>query len=217
MAYNTFIPTVTDGLIFSVDAYNTKSYVSGDTTAYDLTINGYNGTLTNGVPFDVNTWTFDGVSDYINLSTHVNDLIFNSPASIDFWFKPNNNKNTGGVMFSIGNGATIFTTDQFTISYGNFTNNANGETVSIVGGANGLNQSGKITMFGADVNTTVEYQGLWTHVCVVVDSGTWVMYINGESPTTNFNGSISNFKLYNRGLSSSEAKQNYKATKWRFK
>jgi hypothetical protein len=58
MAYNTFIPAVTDGLIFSVDAYNTKSYVSGDTTAYDLTINGYNGTLTNGVPFDVNTWTF---------------------------------------------------------------------------------------------------------------------------------------------------------------
>lgn len=251
MAYNTFIPTVTDGLIFSVDAYNTKSYVSGDTTAYDLTINGYNGTLTNGVPFDVNTWTFDGVSDYINLSTHVNDLIFNSPASIDFWFKPNNDKTTVGVMFSIGNGATIFTTDQFTISYGNFTGGADGETVSIVGGANGLDQSGKITMFGADVNTTVEYQGLWTHVCVVVDSGTWVMYINGEqksltrltgtannywygenispknyvyigarslgSPTTNFNGSISNLKLYNRGLSSSEAKQNYKATKWRFK
>jgi hypothetical protein len=250
MAFQSRNKIVTDGLVFSVDAYNTKSYVDGNTTAYDLTKNAYNGTLTNGVSFNENTWVFDGVNDYIDLSTFVNSLIFDSPATIDFWFKPNNNKTTGGVMFSIGNGGTVFTTDSFTISYGNFTNGANGETVSIVGGANGLDQSCKITMFGADVNTSIEYQDTWTHVCVVVDSGTWVMYINGEeksltrltgtannywygenispknyvyigarslgSPTTNFNGSISNFKLYNRGLSSSEAKQNYKSTKWRF-
>jgi hypothetical protein len=251
MAYNTFIPTVTEGIILSLDAYNIKSYVDGNTTAYDLTKNAYNGTLTNGVSFNENTWVFDGVNDYIDLSAFVDSLIFNSPVTIDFWFKPNNNKTTAGIMFSIGNGFAISGTDSFSISYGNFTGGADGETVSIVGGANGLDQQAKITMFGADVNTSIEYQDTWTHVCVVVDSGTWTMYINGEeksltrltgtannywygenispknyvyigarslgSPITNFNGSISNFKLYNRGLSSSEAKQNYKATKWRFK
>ncbi len=251
MAYNTFIPTVTEGLILSVDAYNTKSYVDGDTTAYDLTINGYNGTLINGVPFSEKAWVLDGVSDYINLTAHVSDLIFDSPATIDFWFKPNFNKSTAGVMFSIGNGLDIFGTDSFTISYGNFTSGADGETVSIVGGANGLTSSPNITMFGADVDTSVEYQDTWTHVCVVVDSGSWVMYINGEqksltrligagnnywygenispknyayigarslgSPINNFNGSISTLKLYNKGLSSAEAKQNYDSTKWRFK
>jgi len=74
MAYYTKLPIVTDGLVFHVDAYNTKSYVSGNTTTYDLTKNGNNGTLNNGVDFDVNKWTFDGTNDHINFGNIFNDV-----------------------------------------------------------------------------------------------------------------------------------------------
>ena len=41
-------PIIIDGLSFSIDSYNTKSYVSGSTSVSDLTINTTGGTLVNG-------------------------------------------------------------------------------------------------------------------------------------------------------------------------
>jgi len=71
MGFNTKIPIVNDGLAFSIDAYNRKSYVSGDTLTYDLSYNDVSyGTLINGVGFNNNTWTFDGVNDYIDFGTN---------------------------------------------------------------------------------------------------------------------------------------------------
>ena len=66
MAFNTKLPIVTDGLIFSVDPYNRKSYVSGGTITYDLvnsTLSG--GTLLNTPTYDV-SWTFNGTNQYID-------------------------------------------------------------------------------------------------------------------------------------------------------
>jgi hypothetical protein len=58
---------VTDGMVLSLDAANTKSYVSGSTVWRDMSGNEYSGSLINGPTFsNVNggSIVFDGVDDY---------------------------------------------------------------------------------------------------------------------------------------------------------
>jgi hypothetical protein len=82
------LPIVSDGLIFSIDAYNTKSYVSGDTTIYDLNKNSNNGTLTNGVSFDGSVLSFDGTNQWIDfLDQNIAAFDYGDPFSVDFWVK----------------------------------------------------------------------------------------------------------------------------------
>jgi hypothetical protein len=61
---------VTDGLVLCLDAANPKSYPGSGTTWTDLSGNGNNGTLVNGVGYSSDNkgvLTFDGVDDYVNL------------------------------------------------------------------------------------------------------------------------------------------------------
>jgi hypothetical protein len=93
---------VTDGLVLALDAGNIISYVSGSTTAYNLsgssasTSGGtlsvdFNGTLTNGTGYDSGnggSWNFDGTNDYIEIpfETILNDCSF------EMWFKATSTK-----------------------------------------------------------------------------------------------------------------------------
>ena len=65
IAYNTSI--VTDGLVFALDAANSRSYSGSGNTANSLTST-FLATLTNGVGFGTtvtNYFIFDGVDDNI--------------------------------------------------------------------------------------------------------------------------------------------------------
>lgn len=64
----TFKPIVTDGLLFYLDACNTKSYIGSGTSSYDIK-NNQLGELKNGVSFSNGIFTFDGVNDYIDFGT----------------------------------------------------------------------------------------------------------------------------------------------------
>ncbi len=58
----------TSGLIYNLDAANYRSYVSGSSTWRDLSINRYNGTLTNGPTYSTEVGgaiVFDGTNDYV--------------------------------------------------------------------------------------------------------------------------------------------------------
>jgi hypothetical protein len=62
---------VTNGLVMCLDAGNRESYVSGSSTIFDLSGNGYNGTLTNGPTFNSSnngSIVLDGTNDYITRS-----------------------------------------------------------------------------------------------------------------------------------------------------
>jgi hypothetical protein len=64
---NKFIPK--ENLKLSLDAQNTNLYAVSTTTAYDVSGNDYNGTLTNGVQYVANgngSWSFDNVNDFID-------------------------------------------------------------------------------------------------------------------------------------------------------
>jgi len=82
---------VTDGLVLALDAGNAKSYPGSGTTWTDLSGNGNNGTLVNGVGFDsgnLGSLTFDGVNDY---ATIPDDDIWNigSAKTWEMWINMN--------------------------------------------------------------------------------------------------------------------------------
>jgi hypothetical protein len=63
---------ITDGLVLYLDAGNPASYPGSGTTWFDLSGNGNNGTLVNGVGYtsdNLGSLVFDGVDDYVNVGT----------------------------------------------------------------------------------------------------------------------------------------------------
>ena len=79
-------PIVTEGLVFAVDAANTKSYPGSGTTVYSL-VNSISGSLTNGTTFSSDNggiFNFDGVDDRIeNFSENIQPSVI----TIEFWKK----------------------------------------------------------------------------------------------------------------------------------
>jgi hypothetical protein len=68
VGYNPKIST--NGLILCIDAANPKSYPGSGTAVYDITGNGYNGTLVNGASYNSangGVFVLDGVNDYIDI------------------------------------------------------------------------------------------------------------------------------------------------------
>lgn len=71
MATNYSPKIVTDGLVLCLDAANTKSYPGTGTTWTDLSGNGNNGTLVNGVGYSsdgLGSLVFDGSNDYVTVN-----------------------------------------------------------------------------------------------------------------------------------------------------
>ena len=68
MAGNVAPNLVTNGLVLCYDPANTKSFVSGSTTLFDLTSSKDDGSLINGPTFNSangGSIVFDGVDDYV--------------------------------------------------------------------------------------------------------------------------------------------------------
>lgn len=234
MAYYTKLPIVTDGLVYYIDSYNTKSYVSGSTIGNNLKNNEFNKAfLTNGVSYIDGVWDLDGTNQYIEATplTFLNGI---SQFSFETMVKFNTAGDNAG-FFSIG---TSFTNDILIAFDG-----GNDWWFAQVG--NGLDSA--IYTDPVDISTTLN----WNHLTVVYD-GTLVgdtnrlkMYINGVQQTVNvanspipattgvgmstthigqynlasgwtFDGKISYVRLYDKPLSSDEVIQNYNSTKTRF-
>ena len=100
---------VLDGLVLYLDAGNPKSYVSGSTVWNDLSGNGNNGTLYNGVGYSSSnngTLTFDGSNDYVD----TNYLMPISNFTINIIYKMNTYIASGWDM--------LFGSDLWNSSYG---------------------------------------------------------------------------------------------------
>ena len=87
---------VTDGLVFAVDAGNTKSFITGSTTVYGLVnyISNNTGLITNTGPNDefyssdvYGCWIFDGTDDYIEFGILPEILSGKENITISTWYK----------------------------------------------------------------------------------------------------------------------------------
>ena len=222
------LPIVTDGLIFSVDPYNRKSYVSGDTTCNILGGVYTGGTLNNGVTYDDFSWGFNGTNQSIDFG-NILDMGTDS-FTISSWVKLQDNGGFQNILCKrVGSG--IF------VGYQLRCQSDGSPAILIDGGTPASNR----------ISTTSIYDNTWHNICGVVDRGVndeMLLYIDGELDTTgtsaflpssvgsidnsaslnigeigglNFiDGSSSLNNIYNRVLSPSEIKQNYNTIKGRF-
>jgi hypothetical protein len=228
MAYQSRNKIVTDGLVFSMDSYNTKSYVSGDTTMYDLTSNGNNGVLNNGVAFDGDSFVFDGVNDFIEIDTDLG-LTGDVEITLSCWFNCNTlvSPNNTLVVYSIGD--AISTGDSVGLaifSDGSLACVFQSVWVSSFGGLCEINKWNQftITKTPGPANTTTKLY--FNGKIISIDTTTTIIpnvspikhrvggWLNAFSAY--FNGDIQQASTYNRALTPSEVKQNYEALKTRF-
>ena len=236
MAVKGYQNIVTDGIVFSVDAYNQKSYVSGNTDTYNLVSNNFSGgTLLNGVGYDENTWTFDGINDYINFTQLYSTNTINN-FSVGLWFSPNTTITPGSLaQFSMlmeaqdqtllkpDNYIYILTNGQLNFSTFEPTNNLTSTqttwnsdewyhvfcTYESLTGTKKLFINGYLENSVSSINGN--YFNTYTHFGLGGYNAT-----TSFSPTNAFNGDMTNLMFYNRALTPEEVLQNYKATKWRF-
>jgi len=221
---------VTDGLVFAVDAANKKSYPGSGITWSDLSVNGNNGTLTNGPTFDSGNGgsiVLDGTNDYIDFG-NIGITLY----CIDIWyyltseitgasgFKPFFRFSNQGVQEGVGFGAVTGFLSNETLTmlgqtpgyertgifdvipsgWNNFVFNWNGSNYDIF-----LNSSQKTVSYGT-ANSG--------HVSLISSTGFYLG--QGYQSSQIGDGKFSSTKIYNKALSSTEISQNYNALKSRF-
>ena len=229
---------VTDGLVFYLDAGNSRSYTGSGNTAYSLN-NNINLAINNGVGFtstNKGMFVFDGTNDSLTSTDYNIPYSSNTLYSIEVICKFNTNPNAYQTVFLYGNSnqneGLIFSKSRSGFGNG-----------YVYGGI----VSGGVGVFSGTTYSGDEIVSLGlAHYVVTITKPASVyvvnMYINGQLNNTttsaystysfstlNFfgissggsyseyvNGNIAMIKVYNRALSATEIEQNYNATKKRY-
>lgn len=230
--YNTSI--VTSGLIFCLDAANTKSYPGSGTAWNDLSGSGLNGTLANGPTFssaNSGSIVFDGIDDNVNRSASINT---GQNFTFGVWLNPTAVGTTRRcIMANAQNWPNIDSGWYFSV----------GQT----GGNNRFFLSvGADNAYGISSNDSVS-TGVWQYLVATVASGglTINLYRNGilqtqaatlsssrtisyskatyyiaqRDPTAGgdyYTGNIGQISIYNRILTAAEINQNFNALRGRY-
>jgi hypothetical protein len=228
---------VTDGLLFYIDAANTRSYSGSGLTVNGL-IGGIGGTLVNGVGFTSSnggSFTFDGTNDYISLSS--------SPTTFTY--------NRSNFTVSGWTNMTALPTNYYGVILSKWNTGGGNDNEFILN-----TDDGNKFLFAVDLddsltpdaqsndyvlsNTTI-IANTWYYVVGTFENGLIKIYVNGTlensitssytTVKTNTNSSleIGRFgttfysigrrgmaQLYNRALTAQEVLQNYNATKKRY-
>ena len=220
---------ITDGLVYALDAANSKSYSGSGTSATDLTGDSTSTTLINGVVYssnDLGYFDFDGVDDRINIAYASQPAT--SGVTITAWVYPDEDASWGsrtrGAAWG-GPGAMYL---------GLWPNSSAGSSAVHAGVQT---SSGRPT-----IQTGTIYTNQWSMLAMCYDGSNTKTYLNGEligtvsqtgniSYNTNYNvgtynnlgdsnhnwpGRISYAAMYNRGLNATEIQQNYNAIKSRY-
>jgi len=225
---------ITNGLVLNYDVAQLRSYPKIGTNITDLSGNGNNGTLINGVIFNSSNGgilQFDGVNDYIQ-STNPSNLK-NQNFTISLWVYPK--ANTKGLVtlldYNHASGANwvIQSEDAVTNKYyylayysvsafqpsngfgaGKGIKITNDIWQNIIYVKNGLNVKGYLNgVLNFDVNassSTVTYSAT-PNLTLSILAGT----VNRSS-----NNNTSQLQIYNRALTATEVLQNFNANRSRY-
>jgi hypothetical protein len=211
---------VTDGLVLALDVANTVSYPGSGTTWTDLSGNGRNGTLVNGVGYNGDnggSLTFDGVNDIVN-TTYVSPNTYTFSA----WFKTNVVSSGYRNIISIPTpNYSLVLLDDNTPKLGFWTSDGLGGT-SLSTPTISTNTWYNVVFVREGNSITGGYKAYLNSVLYGnANTGTWSttanLSIGGRTDTSQFlNGNVSQVFIYNIALTASEIQQNYNATKSRF-
>ena len=203
-------PIVTSGLVLSLDAANSKSYVSGSTVWRDMSGNNNSGSLTNGPTFDPTNGgsiVFDGINDSVALNGTATTTTF----TINTWIYPLSGSDPYGTILSYINTTGIWyrgVTKKITFFYSNLDHLTNGTlTENAWNNVVVVNNAGSASFYINSILDTATYTG----------TPSFTMTNIGDDPLSeSYKGKISIMQVYNRALSAAEVKQNYDALKTRF-
>jgi len=228
-------PIINNGLMVGLDFSDPLSYTGIGNTVFDLSVNTYRGTLTNGPKFtnDKNGGIiFDGVDDRIDFSSNLSNIIYNN-FSFEFVAKPNaaitaSSESTSGIAGASGKRYIIEPTNEG--SNGGF------------GIALGTNAIECIEHGGSYLPVLLSHSANLSdinHYCVVVNDKKSRLYINGvlikeglQSPRPfsvirniaslgymyygNFSGTIYEFNSYSRVLSANEIRSIFEQNRGKY-
>jgi hypothetical protein len=226
MSYNNGPKIVTDNLVLLLDAGNSKSYPGSGNTWFDLSGNGNNVILINGVGYNsgnLGSLVFDGVDDYVNFFAPG----IGATTTVEMWVKLGasyaNKMFMGWLRYDVWCGGGH-------LGY----NTANGDVYGISStmvSSLGLVDNWKHYIF--EMKSDVSYTNNKIYINTISQSLSQQQSTESAA-NRNFNsgnGRISGwrndtgypipmncsyFRIYNRALSNTEIEQNYNATKGRF-
>ena len=188
---------------------------------YDLSGNGYNGTL-NGPTSNVSNKgniLFNGSSDYV---TGIGSSIVptsTAPYTVSVWcYRNTNNLNSKELLaqWTSANSSNSFFFG-FNNSNVRFTDNWNDVVVSGAGNTNvWMNLVGVYTVSNAYIYLNGVLAATKGSGFTYTGTGPLIIGRQGELNGEYFDGRISNVLIYNRALAASEISQNYEADKTRF-
>jgi hypothetical protein len=230
MALNHSPKIVTDGLVLCLDAANQKSYGGSGTVWKDLSKNGNDATLVNGVGYDSSnngSLIFDGVDDTVDCGPmpEIGSSLTGLTASV--WIKTQ----TNSIRCILENG-TSFTTNTFYMFQENDSN-----ITFLVYGEGGFDLVQLSEPIPYNTNIWFNVVGVWQsgQRCKIYYNGVDKTSFRGGSTRNNvingntnmfvgaragtqfpFLGDISNVQIYNRALSPTEIQQNFGSLRGRY-
>jgi hypothetical protein len=214
-----------DGLVFSMDAGNSRCY-SGSGITFNGLISGIGETLVNGVGFtssNSGSFVFDGTNDYINPTFPVSN---NSDFTIGFWMNYQDVTNSERGL--------VVTWDTSYKGFGIGTNQGKIRSWVGDGGGGGIDWAVIPTnvwkYYTLSYNYTIKVQYVYINGLFLNSASNGVTLTHsslqiargGQSGSgqlafyQNLKCQISQLSIYNRSLSAKEIKQNYNATKKRY-
>jgi hypothetical protein len=225
-------PIVTSGLVLNLDAGFTPSYPTTGTTWYDLSGNGFNGTLVNSPTYSSNEGgiiTFDGINDYVEIADATSLNFGTGGFTILMW--------VGGIPSYPGSAKTIIRKGS------RFDGNVAGWSIVWAGSPQDLyfiissstarlegrtSPNGGLNGWSGYKLIGVQRSGTnWNQInnTTVTTLGTFSGDVNNTLPITiSYNSQYASYLnqqvgmtlIYNRALSSAEITQVYNATKARY-
>jgi len=215
------VSVVTTGLQLYLDAGNASSYPGSGTTWTDLTVNGRNGTLTNGPTYsgtNGGSIVFDGTNDFVQCTGSLTV----TAATFVTWIRRNGNQGQyDGILFSRGTNTTGMNF-QVSNQLGYHWNDA----------GNTYNWQSGLTIPDATwcmIAISVTSTAATAYLCQTGGTTTATNTVNHSSSLLNdikiaqddaggrfFNGNIAISQLYNTALSAAEVSQNFQVDRARF-
>jgi hypothetical protein len=233
------IKSVTDNLVFNLDAANVKSYPKSGTNWSDLSGNNNTGTLNNGPTFSNSSTgviSFDGVDDYFQANVNTTALDGDPSLSVDMFVRRRTGTNIGGDsgfwgIGGMGQGNSIEgwtpTTNLINLDIYDSTRIASPEYYPenqfvhvcwTKNGAGAETTNIKCYVNGSEVALTKTRNATRANQFNTSTSGKGICLgrINADAAVYHSPIDIGTFKVYSRALSSSEVLQNYNSNKSRF-
>jgi len=209
---------VTDGLVLCLDAANAKSYPGSGTSWSDLSGEGNNGTLVNGVGYsgdNLGSLSFDGSNDAVDVG-NVNPT---SGATFSTWIYINGaNTNFGGIFNRWGPGGNslwIGTLQNQSSTIQVYFNDVLVHNITSLS----LNTWMLLTVSHTGSNATSYINGIQTNTnsaSLVSSTGTTSIGYDINRTNYPFKGNIAQVSIYNRALTAAEVQQNFNALRGRY-